>query len=125
MARNTFQSAKAVGGIAPLSTLTEYNGVLFLSGVTAIDPATGVLEGTAAEQAEKALSIISDILEDYGTSMDCVLKATIYLSDMNDFKAVNEVYAAHFNAPYPSRTCVEVSKLPMGACVEIDIIAAK
>ena len=125
MARNTFQSEKAVGGIAPLSTLTEYNGTLYLSGVTAIDPATGVLEGNAAEQAEKALNIISDILEDYGSSMDCVLKSTIYLSDMNDFKAVNEVYAAHFTAPYPSRTCVEVSGLPLGARVEIDIIATE
>lgn len=125
MARNAFQSAKAVGGIAPLSTLTEYNGVFYLSGVTAIDPTTGVLKGAAAEQAEKALHIISNILEDYGTSMDCVLKATIYLSNMDDFKAVNEVYAAHFAPPYPSRTCVEVSRLPMDARVEIDIIATK
>lgn len=125
MSRITFQSSEAPGGLAPLSTLTVHNGLLFLSGLTAIDPNTGKLAGDAAQQAGKALSIAKNILADYGSDMDNVLRCTIYLSDMRDFASVNEAYARHFSAPYPARTCVEVSKLPMGARVEIDIIAAE
>lgn len=125
MARITFQSDKAFSGAAPLSTLTEHNGTLYLSGVTAIDPTTGTLTGSAVEQAKKALAIIRRILEDYGSGMDDVLRATIYLKDMDAFQEVNAVYAASFDAPYPARTCVEVARLPMNALVEIDIIAAK
>lgn len=123
--RKTFDSGKALSGAAPLSTLTEYRGTVYLSGVTAIDPVTGRLEGDAAAQAEKALGIAEAILADCGMSMDDVLKATVYVKDMADFQAVNAKYAAAFRAPYPARTCVEVSALPMGALVEVDLIAGK
>lgn len=123
--RNTFQSIMAPGGLAPLSTLTVCNGLIFLSGLTAIDPNTGTLDGDAAQQADKALKIIEDVLADYGSDMDNVLRCTIYLSDIDDFAAMNEVYQRHFNAPYPARTCIEVAKLPLGALIEIDVIAAE
>lgn len=125
MARKTFQSEKALSGLAPLSTLTEHNGTVYLSGVTAIDPKTGALHGGASEQAVKALGIICDILADYGMSEADVLKATIYLTDMADFPAVNQAYQSCFSAPYPARTCIQAAKLPAGALVEIDIIAGK
>lgn len=123
--RKTFQSDKAPGGLAPLSTLSVHNGLLFLSGLTAIDPVTGALEGDAAAQAGKALDIIKNVLEDYGVTMDNVLRCTIYLRNMADFAKVNEVYASRFNAPYPARTCIAVAELPLNALVEIDIIAAE
>lgn len=121
--RRTFQTNKAPGGIAPLSALTVGGGLVFLSGLTAMDPATGTIEGDAAAQADKALRIAEDVLKDFGLTMDDVLRCTLYLGDMRDFSAVNPVYAAHFNEPYPARTCVEVAKLPLGALFEIDIIA--
>lgn len=125
MSRKAFQSDKAPGSLAPLSTLTVHNGLIFLSGLTAIDPNTGRLDGDAAQQTDKALSIIENVLADYGSDMDNVLRCTIYLSDMEDFTSVNEVYEHHFGAPYPARTCIEVAKLPLGALIEIDVIAAE
>ena len=121
--RKTFQTNKAPGGVAPLSALTVGGGLVFLSGLTAMDPVTGTIEGDAAAQADKALQIVEDVLTDYGLTMDDVLRCTLYLRDMGDFSAVNPVYASHFNEPYPARTCVEVAKLPLGALFEIDIIA--
>ena len=121
--RRTFQTNKAPGGVAPLSALTVGGGLVFLSGLTAMDPATGTIEGDAAAQADKALRIAEDVLKDFGLTMDDVLRCTLYLGDMRDFSAVNPVYAAHFNEPYPARTCVEVAKLPLGSLFEIDIIA--
>jgi 2-iminobutanoate/2-iminopropanoate deaminase len=123
--RKTFDSQKALSGTAPLSTLTEYRGLVFLSGVTAIDPVTGTLEGDSARQAEKAMGIIRDILEDYHLNMDDVLRVTIYLKDMKDFQSVNAVYSNILRAPYPARTCVEVAALPLGALVEMDVIAGR
>ncbi len=93
--------------------------------MTAIDPKTGELHGGAAEQAAKALGIICDILDDYGMSEADVLKATIYLTDMAAFPAVNQAYRSCFSASYPARTCIQAAKLPAGALVEIDIIAGK
>jgi 2-iminobutanoate/2-iminopropanoate deaminase len=121
--RKTFQTNKAPGGVAPLSALTVGGGLVFLSGLTAMDPVTGTIEGDAAAQADKALQIVEDVLKDYGLTTDDVLRCTLYLRDMGDFSAVNPVYASHFNEPYPAHTCVEVAKLPLGAMFEIDIIA--
>ena len=121
--RKTFQTDKAPGGVAPLSTLTVGSGLVFLSGLTALDPVSRALEGDAAAQADKTLRIAADVLADYGLTMDDVLRCTIYLKDMKDFGAVNPIYASHFNAPYPARTCVQVAALPLGALVEIEMVA--
>ena len=119
---HTDKAGKAVG---PYSQAIEYNGIVYVSGVTAIDPHTGVPSGTVEEQAERILTTIAAILEAAGSSMDNVLKATIFLDDVNDFSKVNEVYKKYFREPYPARICVQAAKIPLGALVEIDAIAHK
>ena len=123
--RNAFQSTKAIQGAAPISTLVEHQGIVYLSGVTALDPVTNELKGDTVQQAEKSLCILKELLESYGIGMEDVLKVNIYLVDMEDFQQVNQVYAPYFTAPYPARTCVQVAKLPMDARIEIEAVAAK
>lgn len=119
---HTDKAAKAVG---PFSQAIEYNGIVYVSGITAIDPQTGVLTGTVEEQAELILTIMKAVLEAAGSSMGNVLKATIFLNDVNDFAKVNAVYGKHFSEPYPARICVQAAKIPFGALVEIDAVAHK
>ena len=111
--RKTYNSPGSSVNVLPFSTMTEFGGLLFLSGVT------------AAGQAVTALNKIEAILKDAGRSLDDVLKVTVYLKDMGTFGEVNAVYRSAFNAPYPARTCVEVAALPMGALVEIDVICGR
>lgn len=125
MKKNQIHTEKAGKAVGPYSQAIEYNGIVYVSGVTAIDPQTGVPAGTVEEQAEKILTIIEAILEAAGSSMDNVLKATIFLNDVNDFAKVNEVYRKHFKEPYPARICVQAAKIPLGALVEIDAVAHK
>ena len=123
MKKTVIISEKAVKTVGPFSTATELNGTIYLSGITAVDPVTNELKGNVEEQAEKILTIMKDVLEEAGSSMDNVLKCTVFLNDVNDFAKVNAVYARFFKAPYPARICVEVSRIPLGALVEIDAIA--
>ncbi|AWI06706.1 Rid family detoxifying hydrolase [Clostridium drakei] len=125
MKRNQIHTDKAAKAQGPYSQAIEYNGIVYVSGIIAIDPQTGVLSGAVEEQAEKILTIMQAVLEAAGSSMDNVLKTTVFLKDVNDFAKVNEVYAKHFREPYPARICVEVSKIPLGSLVEIDAIAHK
>ena len=125
MQKNQIHTDKAGKAVGPYSQAIEYNGIVYVSGVTAIDPQTGVPSGTVAEQAERILATIAAILEAAGSSMNNVLKATIFLNDVNDFSKVNEVYRKHFREPYPARICVQAAKIPLGALVEIDAIAHK
>ncbi len=125
MKKNQIHTDKAPKAQGPYSQAIEYNGIVYVSGIIAIDPQTGVLSGAVEEQAEKILTIMQAVLEAAGSSMDNVLKTTVFLKDVNDFAKVNEVYANHFRAPYPARICVEVSKIPLGSLVEIDAIAHK
>lgn len=123
--RKTYNSPGPSVNVLPFSTMTEFGGLLFLSGVTATDLTTGKTDGDAAGQAVTALNKIEAILKDAGRSLDDVLKVTVYLKDMGTFGEVNAVYRSAFNAPYPARTCVEVAALPMGALVEIDVICGR
>ena len=125
MQKNQIHTDKAGKAVGPYSQAIEYNGIVYVSGVTAIDPHTGVPSGTVEEQAERILATIAAILEAAGSSMNNVLKATIFLNDVNDFSKVNEVYRKHFREPYPARICVQAAKIPLGALVEIDAIAHK
>lgn len=126
MSKKAIYSDKAVKPVGPFSTATEHNGTIYLSGITAIDPKTSkMIDGDVEEQAELILNIMSGILEDAGSSMDNVLKCTVFLDDVNDFAKVNAVYAKHFNEPFPARICVQAAKIPLGALVEIDAIACK
>lgn len=123
MEKKQIKTDKAPEAVGPFSQAIEYNGIVYASGVIAIDPKTGILSGNVEEQAEKVLEVMTSVLEAAGSSMDKVLKVTIFLNDVNDFAKVNSVYKKYFNEPYPARICVQVAKIPMGALVEMDAIA--
>jgi 2-iminobutanoate/2-iminopropanoate deaminase len=100
--------------------------MVYTSGQIPIDPATGsFVEGGIREQTRQSLSNVRAILEEAGLSMGSVVKTTVFMADMNDFAAMNEVYAEFFTEPYPARSAVAVRTLPKGALVEIEVIAAK
>ncbi len=125
MKKKEIHTNKAGKSVGPYSQAIEYNGIIYVSGVTAIDPLAGLPIGTVEDQTEKILINIKEILETAGSSMDKILKVTIFLKDVNDFSKVNAVYDKYFEKPYPARICVEVSRIPFGALVEIDAIAHK
>ena len=125
MEKKAIYTEKAGKAVGPYSQAIEYNDTIYLSGVTAVDPEKGGPVGTVEEQAEKVLNTIETVLEAAGSSMDKVLKCTVFLNDVDDFAKVNAVYANHFKEPFPARICVEVARIPLGALVEIDAIAAK
>jgi len=112
--------------IGPYSIATEANGFVFISGQTAFDLSTGEPKGeTAADQARVIMGNVTAILGDVGLTLTDVVKTTIFLKDMNDFGAVNEVYAEHVGAEAPARSTVEVARLPRDFLVEIELIAAR
>lgn len=119
-------TTNAPAAIGPYSQAIEINGFVFASGQIPIDPSTGkFVEGGIKEQTRQALTNASHILEEAGTDLSHVVKTTVYLADMNDFAAMNEVYATFFREPYPARSAVAVKDLPKGALVEVECIAAK
>ena len=119
-------TANAPAAVGPYSQALAVGPFVFASGQIPLDPSTGTITGeTAAEQAEQVFPNIEAVLKEAGLAMKDVVKSTVFLTDLNDFGAVNEVYAKHFVKPYPARSCVEVSALPKGAKVECEVIAAK
>lgn len=117
---------KAPAAIGPYSQGIEVNGFVYVSGQLPIDPATGMFaEGGIRAEARQSLTNIKNILAEAGLTMRDVVKVTVLLSDINDFAAVNEVYADFFDAPYPARSAFAVAALPKGANIEIEAIAAK
>ena len=121
---NAISTIKAPAAIGPYSQAIKVGGLVFVSGQLPIDPATGAFaEGGIKELTRQSLTNMKAILEEAGTSMANVLKTTVFLADMNDFAAMNEVYAEFFAAPFPARSAVAVKTLPKGALVEIECIA--
>ncbi len=119
----TEQAPKAVG---PYSQAIEANGFLFISGQIPIDPQTGkVIDGGIKEQTEQVLKNIGAILKEAGLSYSNVVKTTCLLNDMDNFAAMNEVYARYFTADMPARAAYGVVRLPLGVMVEIECIAAR
>ena len=118
---------KAPAAIGPYSqAIDSGSGLLFLSGQIPIDPATGVfVDGGVKEQTKQCLLNAQAILQSAGLSLANVVKTTVYLADMGDFAAMNEVYAQFFTQPFPARSAVAVKVLPKGALVEVECIAAK
>jgi 2-iminobutanoate/2-iminopropanoate deaminase len=111
--------------IGPYSQAIKSNGLVYLSGQVALDPKSGELLGAdIRQQAERVLENIKGILEAAGVNLHHVLKTTVFLKDMNDFAAMNEVYARYFTSAPPARSTVQVSRLPKDALVEIEVIAA-
>ncbi len=116
---------KAPAAVGPYSQASEINGMIYTSGMLGIDPADGQLKGDIYAQAEQALKNLSALLKEAGLSMDDVVKTTVFITDMSCFAGINEIYARYFAAPFPSRSCVEVSKLPKGGLIEIEAVAAR
>lgn len=110
--------------IGPYSQAVRANGFLYVSGQVALDPKTGELTGAdTRQQTERVLENVKGILEAAGSNLHHVVKTTVFLKDMNDFAAMNEVYAKHFTSVPPARSTVQVSRLPKDALVEIEVIA--
>lgn len=114
---------KAPAAVGPYSQAVTVNGIVYTSGQIALDPATGELKGaTIEEQAEQVMKNLAAVLEAAGTKPEKALKTLCFLTDIKDFAAFNEVYARYFTEK-PARSCVEVSSLPKGALVEVEVIA--
>lgn len=124
--KKVFETKKAPAPIGPYSQAVEANGFLFCSGQIALDPVSGqILSGSVAEQAELVMKNISGVLEEAKLGFDNIVKTTIFLTDMADFPAVNEVYGKFFKAQPPARSTVAVAGLPRGVKVEIEVIAVR
>jgi 2-iminobutanoate/2-iminopropanoate deaminase len=118
--------SKVLAAVGPYSLAVDADGLVFFSGQIPIDPKTGKLvDGDVKTQTEQVFSNIFNLLESAGLTPDDVQKVNVFLTDMNDFQAMNEIYKDKFNKPYPARSTLGVSALPLGSKVEIEIIAKK
>ncbi len=121
--KEVISTEKAPKAIGPYSQAIKANGFIFTAGQIALDPVTGQLvEGDVARQTTRVLESLKGIVEAAGSSLDRAVKATVYLKDMNDFAAMNEVYARYFPANPPARSTVEAARLPRDVRVEIDLV---
>lgn len=123
--KNRISTSKAPAAIGPYSQAIEVNGMVYTSGVIPVDPATGNIPEGIKAQAEQAIGNLVNLLEAAGTSADNVVKTTVFIQNMDDFAAVNQVYAGFFTGIYPARSCVEVARLPKDVLIEIEAIAIK
>lgn len=122
--RDVISTPDAPKAIGPYSQAIRANGFVFVSGQVAIDPATQqVIPGDVAAQTERVIKNLSAILKAAGSGLDKVVKSTVFLRNMGDFAAMNEVYANHFTGAPPARSTVEAARLPKDVLVEIDVIA--
>jgi 2-iminobutanoate/2-iminopropanoate deaminase len=125
MTRKAFNAAGAVA-VGPYSHAVESGDLVFLSGQTPIDSVTGKLvEGNITDQTEQCFKNLFNVLSAADLTPDNVEKVNVFLTDMNNFLAMNEVYSKQFKAPYPARTTIGVASLPLGAQVEIEMIARR
>lgn len=125
MGRKAFHASGAAA-IGPYSHAIESGDLIFLSGQTPIDSQTGkIVEGSFSRQVEQCFTNLFRVLEVAGLSPDHVEKVNVFLTDMNHFSAMNEVYAKQFSSPYPARTTIGVAELPLGALVEIEMVARR
>lgn len=118
-------TANAPAAIGPYSQALDTGSMVFVSGQLPVDPVTGTMADTVEAQAQQSLANIKAILTEAGLSMADVVKTVIFLADINDFAAVNAVYAKAFAEPFPARSCVQVAAIPKGAKLEIECIAVR
>jgi 2-iminobutanoate/2-iminopropanoate deaminase len=122
--RQQVETGGAPAAIGPYSQAIRVGELVFAAGQVGLDPVSGELvQGGVAEQTERALRNVTAVLDAAGASLERVVKTTVFLADMDDFAAMNEVYARHFSAPFPARSTVAVKTLPKGALVEVEAIA--
>jgi 2-iminobutanoate/2-iminopropanoate deaminase len=125
MHRTSISTENAPAAIGPYSQAVSANGSLYISGQLPIDPATGnMLEGNIGDKTDQILKNASAIATAAGTTLASVVKTTIFLTDLGDFKEVNEAYAKHFTDSPPARSTVQVAALPLGSKIEIEFILA-
>src|SRR5689334_6212169 len=123
MSKIAIASPELAPPVGPFSQAVQIDGLLFLSGQVAQDPVTGkVVEGGIVAETERVLQNLSAVLGAAGKSLDDVVRAGVFLTNMSDFAAMNGVYAKYFRQPYPARTTIGAAMLPLGACVEIDLV---
>lgn len=125
MSKTVINAAKAPAAVGPYSHANAAGDTIYISGQLGLDPETGVLAEGVEAQAKTGFENLKTILTEVGVSFENVVKTTVFLTDMNDFAAVNDIYAQYFTADYPARSCVQVAALPKGASFEIEAIAAK
>lgn len=125
MEKKPIYTKQAPAAIGPYSQAIDLGEIVFTSGQIPVDPLTGSIPLDIKEQARQSLENVKAILEEAGSGMDKVIKTTVFISDMAQFAAVNEVYETFFTEPYPARSCVEVARLPKDVMVEIEAIALK
>ena len=123
--KNVISTDKAPAAIGPYSQAIEVNGMVYTSGIIPVDPATGEIPEGAAAQADRVFKSMSALLESAGTSMANVVKTTVFIKNMEDFAAINEVYAKYFPEPFPARSCIEVARIPKDVLLEAEAIATK
>ena len=124
MEKVCFKTAKGPAAVGPYSTAVVYGDTVYMSGMIGVDPAVQKpVEGGTLAQAKQVFENIVTVLGELGLTTDDVLKTTVYLTNIGDFAEVNKLYAEYFAPNFPARTCVEVSKLPMGLSIEVECIA--
>lgn len=123
--KKAISTDKAPAAIGPYSQAIEVNGMIYTSGAIPVNPETQVIPEGVEAQADQAIRNMKAILEASGTTIENVIKTTVFIKDMNDFTKINEVYAKHFTGTFPARSCVEVARLPKDVLLEIEAIAVK
>jgi 2-iminobutanoate/2-iminopropanoate deaminase len=123
--KSVVYAPEAPAALGPYSHAIESNGFVFTSGQIGITPATGKLAGSVEEQTRQALHNLKVVLAAAGCAFSSIVKTTVFVQDLNDFATVNAIYGEAFGGEFPARSCVQVAKLPAGALVEIEAVAAK
>lgn len=123
--KNVIRTDKAPAAIGPYSQAIEVNGMVYTSGIIPVVPSTGEIPEGSVAQAKQAFENLSNLLAAAGTSMDKVVKTTVFIKEMNDFGKINEIYATYFKEPFPARSCVEVARLPKDVMLEVEAVVAK
>ena len=123
MSKAAITSPELAPPVGPFSQAVKIDGFLFCSGQVAQDPATGkVVEGGIVPETERVFQNLSAVLKAAGKSFDDVVQARVFLTNLSDYAAMNSIYAQHFRPPFPARTAIGAAALPLGACVEIDLV---
>jgi 2-iminobutanoate/2-iminopropanoate deaminase len=126
MVRQAISTDAAPKAIGPYSQAVAMGGLVFVSGQIPVDPATGaIVDGDIAAATHRVFANITAILAEAGLTLGAVARTTVYLADMNDFAAMNAVYAEYFDAPAPARSTIQVARLPRDVRIEIDVIAVR
>lgn len=123
--KKVISTQNAPAAIGPYSQAIEVNGMVYTSGVIPVNPQTGEIPAGAAEQAKQAMTNLSNLLEAAGTSMDKVVKTTVFIKEMDNFGTINDVYKDFFTSDFPARSCVEVARLPKDVLLEVEAVAIR